>query len=184
MMRHSDAPAPHAARGDTRHGSGVRETLVFVLLFGAIYGILHLAYYLIPDSFLRDVIYHQYIVSVAAWFLNTFTDETGVRASANMLLSHNANLEIVRGCDGIGLAMLVLAGIVASPVPWRRKFSGMLLSLLLVYVLNEVRIVGLYYVVAYQRDWFDPVHTFFAPTLLVLIFFAFYAWWALRDVPR
>ena len=151
---------------------------LLIVSFVGIYALCHSAYFSIPDSLFREVIYNQGLgvpcTSLIHWI---FPDER-VSAVQNHLVSSRADLEIVRGCDGAGALFLVVAAILSFPATFRRKLLGLGLGILLMYGLNLARITGLYFVIAYQRDWFPLVHTYLAPTLIIILACLFFAWWA------
>lgn len=60
----------------------------------------------------------------------------------------------------------------------------MLLGAVLVYALNLARLVGLYFVAAYHLPWFLPLHTYFIPSLLIVIVALFFMWWVSRASVR
>ena len=55
----------------------------------------------------------------------------------------------------------------------------MLAGATLVYLLNQARIIILYFVVAYRPDWFTPLHTYYIPTFLIVVVCIFFASWAM-----
>jgi exosortase/archaeosortase family protein len=57
---------------------------------------------------------------------------------------------------------------------------GILGGVLLVYLLNLARLSVLYFVVARAPDWFLPLHTYFIPTLLIVLVSLYYLAWVSR----
>lgn len=158
--------------------------LRFLLLFAAIYAAFHFLYFQIPDRSLA-VAYQGIINKPAAFVINHISAEAHVKASGNRLSSPRAVLEIVRGCDGSGVFFIVTAAILASGAALKRMLVGLGTSALLVYGLNQLRVIGLYFVVAHRPEWFTALHTYYVPTLLIVIvciFFAAWLNWAYRDV--
>lgn len=154
-----------------------REGLQILLFFG-IYAVFHTAYFQIPDEVLRDVVYYYGIGVFCSELISLIAPLEQVVAVQNHLKSPLADLEIVRGCDGAGALFLVMAAILAFPTTIKRKLVGLVLGVALMYSLNLIRISGLYFVVAYHRDWFQVIHTYLAPTLLIIMACLFFAWWA------
>jgi exosortase family protein XrtM len=154
--------------------------LRFLALFVAGYALLHALYFLIPDALLRDAVYHWTIIVPGAVAINLLAPGEAVHGAGALLTSVRASLEVVRGCDGSGVAFLLVAAMAAFPSSWRRKLAGLAGALLLVYALNQARIVGLYFVAAYRNDWFVPLHVWFVPTLFVVLSALYFAAWAAR----
>ncbi len=157
--------------------------LGFVALFTLLYVVQHGVYQWLPDQFLADVAYRHGIVAGAASVIEWFAPGERVAVDSNRLTSPRAVLEIVRGCDGSGVLFLLFAAVLALRAGPRHTATGLLGALLLVYLLNQLRVVGLYFVAAYRGEWFTPLHGYLAPTLFVVIAALYFAWWAAR-LPR
>jgi exosortase family protein XrtM len=153
------------------------EWLQFVLFVGT-YALLNYGYLKIPDELFIKTLYYHGVVAVCADTINQFAPLEQVVGYQNHLLSTKADLEIVRGCDGVGVLLLLLSAIIAFPANLKRKLFGLALGISLLYAINLLRIGMLYFVVAYYRDWFLLTHTYVAPTLLVLLACLYFAWWA------
>ena len=148
-----------------------------------IYGVLHLGYFLIPDPVLRDVIMPVVVVEPSAWLINLIA-ETAVRTDANMIRSGSVVMEVVRGCDGSGTFFLTAAAVLSFPTSWRLRLIGLVAGLALMYCVNLVRIASLYFIAAADRSLFHDVHTFIAPSLVVVIALTAYAFWVRRAAQR
>lgn len=156
------------------------QSLRFVVTMVLIYGAFHVAYHAIPDAILRDVVYFHGFVQPSSWLVNWLNPAEGVAAVGNQMRSPRAVLEIVRGCDGSGVWFLVSAAVLAFPASWRMRAVGVLAGAALVYCLNLARLVGLYFVAGYRGSWFLPLHTYFVPTLLIVVICLFFMQWAAR----
>ncbi|MEM8844040.1 MAG: exosortase family protein XrtM [Pseudomonadota bacterium] len=137
-------------------------------------------YFFIPENILRDYVYHYGIASVSTEIINGFTDEN-VRAEENKLVSSKAILEIVRGCDGIGTMLLLVSAILAFPTSTKNKIIGIVSGVLFLYIVNTARIIIIYFIVAYQYDWFLVTHTYLAPTFIIALCALFFAFWIAKS---
>ncbi|MBT8140050.1 MAG: exosortase family protein XrtM [Gammaproteobacteria bacterium] len=153
------------------------QTLRFVLIAAVLYGLFHLAYHRIPDKTLQSVIYPNIIGHVAAKVINTFTPDRKVRVKDNKIMSSKAVLNIVRGCDGSGVWFMLMAAVLGFGGRIKHVVVGLVLGTLVVYTINQIRIVGLYYLVEWNRMYFPAVHTYYAPTLIIFLIAAFFLWW-------
>lgn len=163
--------------------SRFNEWLQFILFVGC-YALLDYGYFKIPVDLFMKVIYYHGVVAVCADLINMIAPLEQVLAQQNHLLSTKANLEIVRGCDGAGVLFLVVSAIVAFPSTWRRKLIGLLLGISLIYLLNLLRISALYFIIAYQPGWFLLVHTYLAPTLMIIVGCCYFTWWAFGSMNK
>ena len=155
-----------------------RHNWLTFIIFIACYLLLDYLYFKIPVDLFVNVIYFHGVVQVCADVINILAPVEQVIARQNHLISARADLEIVRGCDGAGVVFLMMSAILAFPAKWKQKLIGMLLGFGLIYFINLVRIIALYFVIAYHPDWFSLVHTYLAPTFMVIAGVAYFAWWA------
>ncbi len=177
LRRTSDPNQVIECDSNSHRMSRFNEWMQFTLFVGC-YALLNYGYFKIPVDLFMKVIYYHGVVTICADLINMLAPLEQVLAQQNHLLSAKANLEIVRGCDGAGVLFLVVSAIVAFPSAWRRKLVGLLLGISLIYLINLLRISILYFVIAYQPDWFQLVHVYLAPTLMVLVGCCYFAWWA------
>jgi exosortase family protein XrtM len=150
----------------------------FLVFFVGVYAVLHSLYFLVPDHVLRDVVHYYGIVKPGAEVIRIAAPQEAVEAVQGTLRSPRATLNIVRGCDGAGVAFLLVAAVIAFGATWRQKLLGALGAVVLTYVLNQTRIVALYFVAAYRHDWFEVLHNYFIPTFIIVACCIFYVWWA------
>ncbi len=155
------------------------QNLRFLARFSLGYLLLHLAYFAIPDAVLRDIFHHYGIVLGVAQLIEWIAPAEFIRAVANRLESPAAALEVVRGCDGAGVAFLLLAAVGAYRAPWRHRLYGALAAVGWVYFSNQLRLVILYFVAAYRPGWFAVLHVYVIPmVVLALSALSFMAWTA------
>jgi exosortase family protein XrtM len=166
-----DAPGPAAQRKPF-------QPVRFVAVFVAIYAVLHALYFAVPDRVLRQVVHYYAIVAPGAELIRLAAPREPVSAFEGTINSPQASLSIVRGCDGAGIAFLLTAAVLAFPARPQRKLLGVAGALALTYLLNQLRVVGLYFVAAYRHDWFDLLHSFLFPTFIIVVCCVAFAWWA------
>lgn len=150
---------------------------ISAMFFIGFYGALHFVYFQIPDEIFK-AIYYNGLGLFCADIINFLAPLERASAFQNYLISSKANLEIVRGCDGAGALFLISSAILSFPVGFKRKCIGLILGVSMMYSINLIRISGLYFVFAYRPDWFNLVHTYLAPTLMIILGCLFFIWWA------
>lgn len=150
----------------------------FLLVFVAAFAAMHALYFAVPDRVLRDVVHYYGIIVPGAATIRFVAPSENVVAVKGSLRSETVTLDVVRGCDGAGMTFLLIAAVAAFPAPWKRKLSGLAAAALLTYVLNQGRIVGLYFVATYRNDWFTLLHSYFIPGFLIAACSVFFLWWA------
>lgn len=121
-------------------------------------------------------------VKPSAVLINWLMPDEHVSAQGPRLVSPMARLSVLNGCEGTEAMFLLIAAISAFAAPWRHKLSGALLGIGLVYALNQIRIVVLYYSFRTDKAWFDFIHGALGPAVIVLIACGFFLWW-LKQIP-
>jgi exosortase/archaeosortase family protein len=79
---------------------------------------------------------------------------------------------------------LLLAAFLVAPLPARARALGLVSGIALVYVINQARILLLFYV--YRRDpaLFATLHGTVTPIAVVLMLAAYFHAWLHRHAPR
>lgn len=158
--------------------------LVFVALFMVVFFGCEALYMQSRGTGFERVFIDTLTVKPSAALINWFTPDEGVSAQGPRLVSPFARLSVLNGCEGTEAMFLLIAAITAFAAPWRHKLSGALLGIGLVYVLNQIRIVVLYYSFRTDRALFDSIHGILGPALIVLVACGFFLWWATRASAR
>ena len=154
------------------------QWLQFALFVGC-YSLLDYGYLQVPNTAFAEVIYLHGVSKPCAELINWLSPLEQVMAKQNHILSGKADLEIVRGCDGAGVLFLLVSAIVVFPSTWRHKLIGLAMGIALLYTLNLLRVIGLYYVIAYTPAYFLLIHTYLAPTFMVIVGCGYFFAWAL-----
>lgn len=171
----------------TRIGTGVhtRPLLRFLLFFISVFFLLQWAYQAMLDTAVYRFYLETLTVRPSALLIHWLAPEDGVLARGHRLVWPGGGLSVYKGCDGMEVMQLLLAAFVAMAGPWRQRLVGASLGLLLIYVLNQARIVGLYWAARHERAWFELLHGMLGPLLIIALTTLFFAWWTGRDAaPR
>lgn len=113
-------------------------------------------------------------------------------ASAVLAIGHEiiapcGSLSILNGCDGIEAALLLVAAFIAVPMSIGCRLLGILAALAFVYLINQVRVVVLFFVFCRARDIFPLLHGYVAPTSIIIaccVFFLVWLNWCQARIPR
>ena len=99
------------------------------------------------------------------------------QASAARLIASGGGLNVLQGCEGLDVLGLWLAAAAAGPFTLRGRLLAFTLGSLLVFGLNQVRLLSLFHLYRNQRDWFGDAHGLWWPLLLVALVWGLYAAW-------
>ena len=77
-------------------------------------------------------------------------------------------VSIQPGCNGVEAMICLTAAIVAFPASWKSKFYGLFFGFLAIQALNIVRIISLFYLLQWNKEWFDWAHLYLWQALIIL----------------
>lgn len=116
--------------------------------------------------------------------LRALYPDDGVTVDGNRIESGRVRLNILPGCEGTELFILLIAGVLAFPASWRTRLRGLVIGLPLAFALNQLRVVTLYAVVRDHASLFELVHGYLAPTALVVLLGTYYWFWSTHAAVR
>lgn len=131
----------------------------------------------LPPAVIEDLVVRYFAVVPGGVVLDGLFPAFGVNTQGTRILSSVANLNVLKGCEGTEALLLLYAGVVASWRPAKATLAGLLGGTALVFVLNQLRIVVLYFVVVYHKPYFELVHGFLAPLLMVAVVGLYFFLW-------
>ena len=167
-----DASEPVAAEAPEPHRPW-RAGLVFLLAFLALQTLWGQA----KGSALERLWIDSATVKTAVALINLVSPDTHALAQGSRIKAPGGGINVLNGCEGTDVLFLLAAAFLAFPMPWRSRLAGLGLGFVLVFVLNEVRILALFYSFRNDRALFDLLHSLVAPIVLVAAAAAyFYAW--------
>ena len=89
---------------------------------------------------------------------------------------------IMAGCNGVEAMLVLLAGILAYPAPWKLKLVGLAAGIVAIQALNLVRIVSLFYIGQWDMKWFEWAHLYAWQALIMLDALLVWMLW-IRAIP-
>lgn len=126
--------------------------------------------------------YLNHLATISAQLINILSPSNKALVLQNIIFG-KAHLEIASTCSGLSFLSLLGAAILVFTTSIRNKVIGVVIGIILVLLLNLVRIISLYFTIAYQPEWFLWIHLYVAPTLMIILcclFFAGWAFWAIE----
>lgn len=104
----------------------------------------------------------------------------------SLILSRDGDiaLEIAPVCTGYFLFWMYLGAVLAFPAGWLQRAKGLALGLVLIFALNIVRIVSLYFALGAFPDLFDELHLVVWQGLMIFAVASAWYVWACSGSPR
>lgn len=129
-----------------------------------------------------------FLADVCAWLMHAF--DSGVVVHGNVVASADTGFAIAieRGCNGVEAVIILVAAMLAYPARWSERLIGVVVGFFCVQGVNLVRIISLYYLGNWNRQWFDWFHLYVWQALIVLdalvVFLIWLSWIRRREVRR
>ena len=156
-----------------RPASVVRMALVML----AVFLVLQITYGAARGTWVERLVIDTLTVKPAASLIRTLSPEVAVIAEGTRLKAPGGGINILNGCEGTEVLFLLYAAFAAAALPWRARIAGLLAGTLLVYALNQVRIIALFYSYRSDKALFDLLHGTVAPLTLIALTALFFLYW-------
>jgi len=141
------------------------QVSAFALLFVALQGLWSMA----QGTVLEHVAVGDWTVAPAARWIQWLTPGVGAEAVGYSIKAPGGGINVLNGCEGFEVIFLWLAALVVAALTWRRRLAGLLLGLPLIWVLNQLRILTLFYTYRSDKGLFALLHGTVAPLVLVVL---------------
>lgn len=163
-----------------QHRLKPRPLWLQALLFGLVFLLLQAGYSAVRGTPIERFVIDTLTVKTAAWSIRGITPDVAVEAIGTRLKAPGGGINIINGCEGTEVLFLLVAALAAAAVPWRARLGGALAGALLVFVLNQGRILALFYAYRSDKTLFDVLHGTVAPLLLIAGSGLFFLFWLQR----
>ncbi len=151
----------------------VQRLLAFLVLSGAFYEALAQAWSRGLSHWVIDVA----TVRPAAWFARLVCNDPSIHADGSRLRSASGSLNVLFGCEGSDVLLVLSAALLVAPVPWRYRWLGLLAGVGVVFLVNQLRLLALFLALRAQDGWFGPLHGLVAPLGVVALVTAYFLVW-------
>ena len=123
------------------------------------------------------------LARISTWLVTVF--DPNVMAAGKIMRStiNGFAVSIEAGCNGVEATIVLLAAILAFPASWKRKLIGLAAGIVAVQGLNIVRVISLFYLGQWDREWFEWAHLYIWQALIMLDVLVVWLIWV-RTLPR
>ncbi|WP_299871079.1 exosortase H [uncultured Cocleimonas sp.] len=108
------------------------------------------------------------IASVSAAVTQLFDSSVQSHGIILQNINNGTAVSIQPGCNGVEAMICLTAAIVAFPASWKHKLYGLLFGFLAIQALNIVRIISLFYLLQWDKEWFEWAHLYLWQALIIL----------------
>jgi exosortase H (IPTLxxWG-CTERM-specific) len=139
----------------------------FAILFVAILLVLF-AFELTPPGQAVVVPWTGLVADASAGLIRAFDGDAASEGKTLYSRKSGFAITIEAGCNGVEAMLVLLAGILAFPAPWRLKAIGLAIGMVAIQALNLLRIVSLFYLGQWDAQWFEWAHLYVWQALIML----------------
>jgi exosortase family protein XrtM len=158
-----------------------RSPLLSAVLFLLTFLMLHTLWGNASDSAVKRLWIDEATVKTAVSLVNWVSPEIHAYAQGPRVRAPGGGINVLNGCEGTDVLFLLVAAFMAFPMRWHNRLPGLVLGVVLIFVLNEARILILFYAARSDRGLFDLLHTSVAPIVLIAVTTAYFYVWAYRE---
>jgi archaeosortase B (VPXXXP-CTERM-specific) len=150
-----------------------------LITFFVVVGIFIVLYYRITDS--RPFHGFEAVTAAVTGFLLNLTGR-GVVVRDTVVSSSQFAFQIVDLCTAVMPMLILTAAILAYPSRLKEKAFGIVMGLIVIFVINQVRLVSLFYIGAYAPGIFETAHLLVWQSLMILLAVGIWLVWVYKYV--
>lgn len=159
--------------GPVEHRAMLWRLALFLVLFASLQGLYGAA----KDTWLERLVIDRVTVQTAAWLIDAVDPSVGVEPVGPRLRAPGGGINVLGGCEGTEVVFLMIAAMLVAPLSWRARLIGLLAGTAFVFVLNQARVIALFYAFRADKALFDMLHGIVAPLLLIIAAASFFVVW-------
>ncbi len=109
-------------------------------------------------------------------------DLVGLSASVHgqVVRFRSGAVEIVNGCTGVDVMVLLSSAVLVFPASWRAKCVGVLMSIAIVFTINFIRVLTLCYLVSSGSGQLETNHVYIWPAIITIVCLGTLLFWIER----
>lgn len=125
-----------------------------------------------------------HLATFSSWIMQIFDADVTSKADVISSKSNAAHaVRIAAGCNGVEAVIVLFAAIFAFPSKFKYKIYGFVLGFFGIQIVNVARIISLFYLLQWDKNWFDWFHLYLWQALIILDALIVWLLW-LRFLPK
>jgi exosortase/archaeosortase family protein len=152
----------------------------FVMIFCA----LQLGWQGLGGTWVQRLIVDEITVGSATALVNAVTPAVHAQAVGTAMHAPGGGLNVINGCDGTETLFLLCAAFAVAPLTARARSAGLALGTLVVFGVNELRLLALFYANRSDPELFNLLHAVVGPIAVILAVAGFFYGWVMHNAPR
>jgi exosortase H (IPTLxxWG-CTERM-specific) len=109
-----------------------------------------------------------FVASASSGLIQAFDGDAMARGIVLFSQKSGFAVSIEAGCNGIEAMLVLVAGMLAYPAAWGQRALGIAIGAVAIQSLNLLRVVSLFYLGQWNREWFEWAHLYAWQALIML----------------
>lgn len=106
-----------------------------------------------------------------------------VQTNGTLISAPCFTVNINNGCNGLEATLFLVAAVLAFPASARSRLIAAGTGIALIQLVNLIRVISLFLIGCYRRDWFDAFHLSIWQTIVFGVAILYFAQWTRRAAP-
>jgi exosortase family protein XrtM len=176
MVQPAIAP-PGLTNNNSVKSANVQQSLFLIVSFLGIFIVLQTLYGLTNGTWFQGILIEELTVKTAASLINWISPTVGVVAMNTHLNAVGGGINVLNGCNGFEVMFIYMAAIAIAPLNVYSKITGLLIGIPYIFMLNQLRLVALFFTYRMNQSFFSSLHSTVAPILLITLTMLFFSYW-------
>lgn len=125
----------------------------------------------------------SFLASTCSWLVQIFDANVVAQGDIIRNATTGEGIQIAPGCSGVEAMIVLFSAVMAFPAALSYKLKGLFWGFLAIQVLNIIRLISLFYLVQWDKDWFEWFHLYLWQALIILDALVVWLVW-LRYLPK
>jgi exosortase family protein XrtM len=153
-------------------------TKTSLFLSAVLFCVLQWSWMQLRGTVVERVLVHDLTVGTATRLINMLTPQVQAHTDGAQISAAGGGINVLNGCEGTEVLWLLWAALASYPGTWRARVVGLLAGTAFVFVLNQARLVVLFYSFRHDPALFAQLHGLVTPLLMVVSIVVFFVLWA------
>lgn len=101
----------------------------------------------------------------------------GINFEGNTITLKHFRVNVNAGCDGLEIIVLFIIAVITFPVAFIKKIPAIILGSILLFLINLLRILALFYIGYNYNDKLDLFHNDIFPLIIIIFEFLLWVFW-------
>jgi exosortase/archaeosortase family protein len=154
------------------------------VVFAVAFVLLQLSWQGLRGTVVERVVVQEVTVRSAVLLVNALTPDVHARGDGISVRARGGGLRIENGCEGMEVWFLLFAAFLVAPLPRKSRCLGFLLGTAVVFIVNQLRILALFYANRDDHALFDLLHATVTPVAVILLVAGYFYVWLIFSARR